>query len=920
MSKVATAFLQHRPYGKHHPYDQEPEERFPREPIAGEPVILGVKTSPGVTFDTLWADWRIAGSTAENRASGRIVGTTGEYVLWHIELPPFEQGVKIQYRIIATGNNCEQQTGWFEYAVSTWVEYRQVLSASQTGHEISVLLGSENGYAPVKLILDREETGTIHLHFSQAAPVDLPDAKTQACPECCYPIEDATVTLGKAPFAITITRADQGFALTTTGFLRALIDGDGVITRYQLAFNSPEDEAFFGFGERYNALDQRGNSLMNRVIDQYKRQGKRTYYPVPFFISSRGYGVWVKTDSEVLFDLAETDAKAWQINSETGSKKGDLDIAILLQGCPHQVIGEFTRLTGRPKMPPSWVFGLWMSGNDWNSQAEVLKQFDLTHRHKIAVTVMVIEAWADEVNFYIWNDARYRLKSGAEAFKYSDFTFPREGRWPDPRGMVDTLHAGGTRLILWQNPVLKCCSPEENLDERQNRIDEQYLIDNRLCVMEENGEPYRVLSPWFYGSLLADFTNPDTEKWWFKQREYLVKEMGIDGFKTDGGEHIWSKTVKFSDGTTGKGGCNAFPHLYLRAYDRFLESHRGKDRFLFSRAGYTGAQNHPGHWAGDEDSNWEAFRSSVYAMLNMGLSGEPFVGWDIAGFGGEPPSAELYIRATAFSVFCPIMQYHSEYNARLLPSRDRTPWNIQERSGDQQVIPMFRKLTNLRMNLLPYIQYQAWRSCQTGLPLMRALPIEFPDEAGVRNYPQEYLFGEALLAAPVVEEGKEEWQVYLPAGKWRDFWTQAELQGPQVLEVGVPRDRIPVYQREGSIVALNLDESFELFSDVGNRTEAYQNLGLRIFPGEGCEFSLVRGQGEVLDPVVVQRGDDPGCLEIELPAVDCPCELTIYTAKPAAVTSNGAEIEWQWDDGRKLVKFRLDTDRSGRLIKLVLAT
>ena len=129
--------------------------------------------------------------------------------------------------------------------------------------------------------------------------------------------------------------------------------------------------------------------------------------------------------------------------------------------------------------------------------------------------------------------------------------------------------------------------------------------------------------------------------------------MGVDGFKTDGGEHIWSDTVQFSDGSSGKERCNSFATLYLSAYDRFLASLRGKDRFLFSRVGYTGAQKFPGHWAGDEDSNWDAFRSNLRAMLSMSLCGEPFVGWDMAGFGGEPPTAELYLPMQPLFRFLP---------------------------------------------------------------------------------------------------------------------------------------------------------------------------------------------------------------------------------------------------------------------------
>jgi len=469
--------------------------------------------------------------------------------------------------------------------------------------------------------------------------------------------------------------------------------------------------------------------------------------------------------------------------------------------------------------------------------------------------------------------------------------------------MIDTLHAGGTRLILWQIPVLKHCTPNETFDERQNKIDEQYWIDNKLCVIDDNDEPYRVRSPWFIGSLVPDFTNAKTADWWVKQREYLVKEMGVDGFKTDGGEHLWTKTARFSDGTIAKGRANSFPALYFEVYDRFLTAARGKDSFLFSRAGYTGVQQHPGHWAGDEDSNWEAFRSSMFAMLSMSLSGEPFVGWDIAGFGGEPPSAELYIRASAFSVFCPIMQYHSEYNAHQIPSRDRTPWNIQERTGDQAVISEFRKLTNLRMNLMPYIQSQAW-------------PIEFPEDVNAKKYPFQYLFGESLLAAPIVEEGKEECEIYLPAGLWRDFWTETEVEGSAIVQVKAARDSVPVYQREGSIVAFNVNDHFELFSDVGNNTESYQNLALRIFPGGGCRLDLVRGQGETIDPIEFKRGQDSQTWLLELPALDCPVEIKIYMDKPAAIFCGEKSVDWQWNKTNRVVRFTLAGAKENRTIKI----
>lgn len=898
MNNPISSFLLHQPLGQRHPFDHDPEERFPRQPIAGEPVTLGVKTAAGSSQGSVWVVWQSSESENQYSVLGKWVKSTPDFELWQIDLPAFEKSRHIRYQISAEDSGWKSQTRWFEFDVYEWKEFKRIVFTDEHNGTVSILFGGTDLDALVRLEINQQQSGTLNFNYSFDSEMqvvsDLQDSRN-------FHLANLNIQVNAEDASIGVKSKDGNFELKSAGYLRVLMDSSQRPHRYEIAFESPADEAFYGFGERYNAVDQRGNSLRNRVIDQYKRQGKRTYYPVPFFLSSRGYGIWVRTDHEITFDMAESNPAAWKMVFEAGSDSSDLEFALMPQGSPAAIIQEFTRQTGRAKLPPSWVFGLWMSSNDWNSQAEVLRQFDLTHQYGIPVTVLVIEAWADEVNFYIWNDAQYPLKPGGAAFNYSDFSFPSGGHWPDPKGMIDTLHAGGTRLILWQIPVLKHCLPEENLDERQNKLDEQYLIENHLCVMEANGEPYKVLSPWFKGSLLPDFTNPHTTELWFKQREYLVKEMGVDGFKTDGGEHIWSDTVQFSDDTRGEGRCNSFVNLYLAAYDHFLESIRGSDKFLFSRTGYTGAQNHPGHWAGDEDSNWEAFRSNVMAMMNLSLSGEPYVGWDMAGFGNEPPGSELYLRSAAMAVFCPIMQYHSEYNARQVPSRDRTPWNIQERSGDDRVIPLFRELVRVRMNLIPYIQSQAWISTQTGIPLMKPLQVEFPGQFGSDEPQFAYLFGKALLVAPVVEEGRTQWQVTLPAGKWRDFWTHAEVEGDQTLTVDVPLGSIPVYQREGTILPLNLASDFKLGSDVGNDTESYRNIELRIFPGEGCSLDLVRGQGEQVDHVAVTCDKDQKEISIDLPGIESPMRVILYTPKPADLKLDGAPAEWSWSEQLRMV-------------------
>jgi alpha-glucosidase (family GH31 glycosyl hydrolase) len=574
-------------------------------------------------------------------------------------------------------------------------------------------------------------------------------------------------------------------------------------------------------------------------------------------------------------------------------------VEFFLQQNPRQIVQAFTDLTGKPKLPARWIFGPWMSSNDWNSQAEVLRQLRMTEELHIPATVLVIEAWSDEINFYNWNDCQYQQKPASQGYRLGEYTFPPEGRWPDPKAMIDDLHQAGLRLVLWQNPAIKQAEPREHLDDRLNLADQTYAIQKGFVVRRADGSPHRIEPhmPWFQNSLVLDFTNPEAADWWFLKREYLVTELGVDGFKTDGGEHIWDVDTRFSNGMRGSRGINTYPLAYERAYQRFMQAHRGEDHVLFSRAGYTGAQESPCHWTGDEKSTWEAFRASLRAMLNVGLCGVPFMGWDLAGFSGPIPSSELYLRAAAFSVFCPIMQYHSDVNGQRKPSRDRTPWNIQAQTGDTDVIPIFRGFANLRMNLLPYILSQAHESSQSGLPLMRMLPLEYPKDMTCRSYPYEYLFGDALLVAPVVEEGVSSWPVYLPDGDWRELWTGKVYSGPVTIEVETPRNRIPVFQKKGSILPLHLDPSGELGSPVGNGTDRFPHLTLQVFPGGSIQSAIILGADEEMALITVETNKAEGSIEIRLPPLSQSVDLVIACNEPAFVTVDGKALP-RLDSGR----------------------
>jgi alpha-glucosidase (family GH31 glycosyl hydrolase) len=574
-----------------------------------------------------------------------------------------------------------------------------------------------------------------------------------------------------------------------------LVAADGPV-RCRVALPLASGEHVVGFGERYHSLDQRGHRLDARVFEQYKQQGKRTYLPSPFAVvtGGAGWGFHVDTSRVTVFDVGHDRDDALVVEVEMDPTDPAVDLR-LYAGPPREVLAAHVGAIGGLVRPPDWVFRPWMSANEWNTQQRVLDEVERSIELDIPVGAIVIEAWSDEATFVAFNDAEYTPNDDGAPMKLADFTFPVDGRWPDPKGMIDRLHALGVKVLLWQIPIVPIDRDRDvsATAAEQVRADGRTLIERGLCVREEDNSPYHNRGWWFPGGLLPDWTNPETRRWWTDKRRYLLDELGIDGFKTDGGEHAWGDELRYHDGSRGDVTNNLFANQYAGAYHELLQR-TGTDGITFSRAGFTGAGAVPCHWAGDEDSTWEAFRASITAGLTAGMSGVPFWGWDIAGFSGEIPTVELWARATAMSALCPIMQYHSEYNHGRSPSNDRTPWNLAERHGDDRAVTIYRRYAHLRGRLLPYITEQADRTVATGVPMMRPLCVDHADEQ-LWEHPFQYMFGDDLLVAPVCWEDTDDLEVYLPAGDWVDVWTGSREGGGRSVTTSVPLDRIPVFAR-----------------------------------------------------------------------------------------------------------------------------
>ncbi|QLD11869.1 glycoside hydrolase family 31 protein [Microbacterium oleivorans] len=739
--------IRHRPSGSGHPYADDTEQRSPVQPVAGEPLRLGVRTSGAV--DGVVLEWRIDDgpvSTVALRpvvrssrgqavdgghlasAQARLSRTAGG---WQTELVAPPAATTMRYRFVASrseGAGSPESTRWFSCRSAAW-----------------------RAAEPDILVVDAGARG------GASRP--------------------------GAPSPMLVEVLDDGERLHRVRFALALAPGEHVT----------------GFGERYDALDHRGAHLDSVVFEQYKSQGahRRTYLPMPFahIVGGTGWGLHVRTSRRVWFDIGASDPDRLVIEAEVSAASTDTGILSLslYTGSPRDVLDAFATETGRPRELPDWVFGLWASGNEWNTQAEVERQMSLHREHRIPVRNVVIEAWSDEKTFTIFRDAQYEVRADGGPMSLRDFTFPAEGAWPDPKGMVDDLHAHDIRVHLWQIPLIKLRPHPTG----QAAADARAAVDAGVLVRETAPDgslrPYRNRGWWFPLSLMPDLTDERAAAWWTEKRRYLVEEVGIDGFKTDGGEHAWGEDLVFLDGTRGDEANNLFPVAYAAAYGRLLES-AGKAPVTFSRAGFTGSAAHGAFWAGDENSTWEAFHWSMIAGLSAAASGIVYWGWDIAGFSGPIPDAELYVRAMAASVFVPIMQYHSEFNHHRTPSADRTPWNIAERTGDLAVIDEVRALVELRERLVPYLAAAARRAVSQSVPLMRPLYFDHPQDEQVWQHPVQWMLGDGLLVAPVLEPDARSWGVYLPSGDWVDVWTGRTITGGRVVEVDVTdRSVVPVF-------------------------------------------------------------------------------------------------------------------------------
>lgn len=802
----------HRPLGSECPYFAEENERYPRTVLEQDDVTIKMIVRGPYEMDRAALHYTLDGASYESVEMSFVAAASAEQEgFWQAVIPSAPAYSQVSYYFDAAHESGIYESKNYSYEVYRWESF-QPFHVQLQGASTVYSYAPANGvtYARLSVTANPAKGVQYELTFHSSA----------------------NSLAEKERSDLLMLSSNQQSPLPK---LTILQNRERKAVKARLIYEINEDSRWYGLGERFSQLSYEQGELDNYVYNQYKDQGHRTYIPIPLAIGGDGFGIFLQSSLYSIYRFGTKKAAELEIEADISPKQQEL-VWHRLIGEPAQQIKQYCHITTLPKLPPKWAFGPWMSSNNWDSDKETRYQLDQNKKHQIAATVIVLEQWSDEATFYIFNDAQYEGKGGEERFTYNDFTFPAWGRWPDPKGLVDRIHEDGLRLLLWQAPVMKYM---EGLVHQQHDRDEAVMLERGYIVQEADGSPYRIPSfEWFRGSLVPDFTNEAGAGWWLGKRQYLLDELGIDGFKTDGGECIYGTSLQFHDGRSGAEMRNEYPNTYVNAFHQFANQFVPGGAITFSRAGYSGAQATPMHWAGDEKSTFAAFKASIVAGLSSGLSGLPFWGWDLGGFSGEIPSAELFIRSAQMAAFCPVMQYHAESKGQY--NMDRTPWNIAERRNAPEALHIYKQYADLRMNLLPYIYEQAQRSAATGEPLMRALCFDFPQDPIANRIETQYMFGQALLVAPVLEEGARELNMYFPAGHWVSLMDHdaAPIAGGKYLEVTAALEEIPVYIRADSVIPAHVSGDLELASYVGNSIEIDHELMLIAYVMSAINYTF----------------------------------------------------------------------------------
>ena len=572
-------------------------------------------------------------------------------------------------------------------------------------------------------------------------------------------------------------------------------------------------EHFFGFGERTGQLDKLGSQLINWTTDPALGHGPGTdplYLAIPVFLALRpglAYGVFFNTTWRSRFDIGARQPGTWLMEAEGG----ELDYYVVYGPTPEQVSEGLGALLGTMPLPPRWALGYHQSRWGYATEAMV---------RELAAEFRTRDLPCDAIHLDIDYMDGYRV-----------FTWNPQG-FPDPQGLISDLRRDGFRVVTIIDPGVK-----SDPDYQVYRAG----MESDVFIRRADGAVFHGYV-WPDDAVFSDYTRPEVRKWWGDMQKALL-DVGVSGTWNDMNEpavferpfsqgvgQVGTIDLDAIQGPAGERTTHAEVHnLYgygmARASYEGLRQYRSDTRpFVLTRSGFAGVQRWGACWMGDNTSWWEHLELAMPQLMNMGLSGVPFVGTDIGGFNGNA-SGELFARWMQFGILSPFCRSHS-----MTGTQRHEPWGFGPR-----VEAICREFLRLRYRLLPYLYTLFWQASQRGTPVLRPLLYHFPDDPATYQLHDQVLLGPQLLAAPMYHPGREHRHVYLPADAWYDWWTDELIAGPTHLLAHAPLEHMPLYVRAGAIIPSG--------PDLHNADERpLDPLTLDLYLGNGA-FTLYEDDG-----------------------------------------------------------------------------
>ncbi len=608
-------------------------------------------------------------------------------------------------------------------------------------------------------------------------PVDAPPVEIEVETESAWlrsgELLARVATQGE--WGISFEKPD-GSAYTRTGWrgMGYVVADDGeAYVHEQLELGVGEN--VYGLGERFTAFVKNG-----QVVENWNKDGgtgsEQAYKCVPFYLTNRGYGVLVADTGPVSFEVGSEKVSRVQF-SVPGER---LEYFVFAGPTPKDVLRRLTALTGRPALPPAWSFGLWLTTS-----------FTTDYDEK-TVNGFIDGMRERDLPLHVFHFDCFWMRE----FAWCDFAWDAR-TFPDPRGQLQRLHEKGLKVSVWINPYIG----------QMSRLFREGA-ENGYFLKKPNGDVWQT-DLWQPGMAIVDFTHPAATAWYLGHLRALL-EMGVDCFKTDFGERIPTDVV-YHDGSDPVRMHNHYAVIYNRAVFELLREVRGEgEAVLFARSSHTGGQKFPVHWGGDCNSTYESMAESLRGGLSLGACGFGYWSHDIGGFEGKP-AADIYKRWIAFG----LLSSHSRMHGS---SSYRVPWAF-----DEEACEVLRHFTAWKCRLMPYLWATAHEAHTEGIPMMRAMVIEFPDDPGCDTLDRQFMLGDRLLVAPVLaRDGRATF--YLPAGRWVHLFSGEERTGGWHTTQHGFLD-LPIYVRAGTVLPLGASESAVDYDYAEDLTLALYQIG-----------------------------------------------------------------------------------------------